>query len=254
MYVSAQKEDWMSTVEGSGSTPDQGGTSGVAREQASKVAGSAGSAAGQIAQTSAEQAKQVVGEAKSQARNLVGEARGQVSEQVTTQRDRLVTGLQSVGQEIEQMAAGGGGSGPATDLARQLAERVRSSASYLESRQPADLLEDVRSFARRRSGAFLVSAALAGVAAGRLTRGAKAAHSSAPSGPTYTPTRDAYASTSYPAGTVYETGTVTEPSYGSVDDLSVAPDTGTAGVGYAEPLTRPDELGDAGAGRSGLAP
>lgn len=240
----------MSTVEGSGSTPDQGGTSAVARDQASKVAGSASSAAGQVAQTSAEQAKQVVGEAKNQARNLVGEARGQLSEQATSQRDRLVSGLQSVSQEIQQMAEGGGASGPATDIARQLAERIRGSADYLENRQPTDLLEDVRGFARRRSGAFLVGAALAGVAAGRLTRGAKAAHSE----PGSQAFRTSPPTTSYPAGTVYEAGAATEPAYAPVDDLGLAPEAGTAGLGYADPLARPDELGDAGAGRRGLAP
>jgi len=44
-------------------------------------------------------------------------------------------------------------------------------ADWLSEREPADLLEEARSLARRRPGAFLVGAALAGVIIGRLTRG-----------------------------------------------------------------------------------
>jgi hypothetical protein len=47
----------------------------------------------------------------------------------------------------------------------------------LEQREPGDLVAEVRRFAQRRPGAFLVGALLAGVAAGRLTRGVIAASS-----------------------------------------------------------------------------
>jgi hypothetical protein len=46
----------------------------------------------------------------------------------------------------------------------------------LQNREPADLLEEVRSYARRKPGTFLLGAALAGVVAGRLTSGIKASH------------------------------------------------------------------------------
>ena len=73
------------------------------------------------------------------------------------------------------MAAKGGQSGVATEVAQQAAERIHGAASWLEQREPADLLQAVRDFARRRPGVFLASAAAAGLAAGRLTRGATAA-------------------------------------------------------------------------------
>jgi hypothetical protein len=69
------------------------------------------------------------------------------------------------------MAAKGGHSGLATEVAQQAAERLDGAASWLEQRDSADLLQPVRDFARRRPGTFLVGAALAGLAAGRLTRG-----------------------------------------------------------------------------------
>ena len=71
------------------------------------------------------------------------------------------------------MAANGGQSGVATEFARQAADRMHGAASWLEQREPGDLLDEVRNFARRRPGAFLIGAAVAGLAAGRLTRGLK---------------------------------------------------------------------------------
>ena len=49
-------------------------------------------------------------------------------------------------------------------------------ANWLQNREPADLLEEVRRFARRKPGVFLLGAAAAGVLAGRLTNGVRAAH------------------------------------------------------------------------------
>ena len=61
-------------------------------------------------------------------------------------------------------------SGMANDLAQQASSKIRDIARWLESREPADLLEEARSFARRRPGTFLAGAALAGLVGGRLTR------------------------------------------------------------------------------------
>jgi hypothetical protein len=62
-------------------------------------------------------------------------------------------------------------SGPATQLTSQARDRVHGAADWLDGREPGDLVDELRSLARRRPGAFLVGAALAGVVAGRLTRG-----------------------------------------------------------------------------------
>jgi hypothetical protein len=75
-------------------------------------------------------------------------------------------------QELREMADGGRQSGPASEVARQAADRADRFADWLAAREPGDLLDEVRSFARRRPGAFLAGAALAGVVVGRLTRGA----------------------------------------------------------------------------------
>jgi hypothetical protein len=94
-----------------------------------------------------------------------------MTEQAGSQKSRAVQGLQALGDELEQMAQNSGQSGLATETARQVSSRTRDLAQYLDRQEPADLLEEVRSYARRRPVVFLAGAALAGVVAGRLTRG-----------------------------------------------------------------------------------
>ena len=130
--------------------------------------------AGNVASTATDQAKNVAGEAKTQARNLMGEAQTQVREQTNQQKQKASGGLRSLSDELRYVADGQGTSqsGIVNDLARQASDKAQELASWLESREPGDLVEDVRSFARRRPGAFLLGAAVAGVVAGRLTRSA----------------------------------------------------------------------------------
>jgi hypothetical protein len=142
---------------------------------------------GQVAGTAKEQVQQVASEATDRARDLASEARDEVRRQTDTQRERLAGTLHQLGDELRSMSGQGEGSGIATEIARQAGDRVHELGSYVEHHQPGDLLNDVRSFARRRPGTFLLGAAAAGVLAGRLTRGAKAAASSSgdASGPSY---------------------------------------------------------------------
>ena len=161
-------------------------TAGVAADQAKQTAASAADHARQTAGTAAEQARSVAGtakeevgnvaaEAQRQARDLIGELTTQVSDQSRTQLSRIVALLSSAGDELEQMASGGGGgTGPATDLVRQAATRLRSVSTHLDGHEPAELLDQVRTYARRRPGAFLLGAAAAGLLAGRLTKAARA--------------------------------------------------------------------------------
>jgi hypothetical protein len=148
-------------------------TTDVARDEAAGVGQHAREAGGQVAQTATDQARQVVAETGQQARDLLGEAQGQARDQASVQQKKAAQQLHTVADELGQMAANGGQSGVATEFARQAADRAHGAASWLEQREPADLLDEVRSFARRRPGTFLIGAAVAGLAAGRLTRGLK---------------------------------------------------------------------------------
>ena len=49
----------------------------------------------------------------------------------------------------------GSGSGFAYDLARQAGDRFGQAARWLDDREPRDVLEEVKGFARRRPGVFI---------------------------------------------------------------------------------------------------
>ena len=150
---------------------DQPSATAVARDQAANVGRSAGEAGGHVAQTAADQAREVVSETARQARDLLGEASGQARDQASVQQQKAARQLRSVADELREMTVKGGQSGVATEVAQQAAERIHGVASWLEQREPADVLQAVRDFARRRPGVFLAGAVAAGLAAGRLTRG-----------------------------------------------------------------------------------
>src|SRR3712207_5166084 len=159
------------TATGSPSTTD------VAKDEARNVGQTAKEAGSQVASTAADQAKNVVAETRHQARSLVEQGRTQVRQQAVTQQQKAGQSLSSLAEQLRSMVAGNAPApGPARDLIEQGAGRVEEFASFLQNREPADLLDEVRSFARRKPGTFLLGAALAGVLAGRLTSGVKAAH------------------------------------------------------------------------------
>lgn len=223
-------QTWPSTTSGA-TSPTEGSDEGK-KEQAKQVAGTAADQAKQTAGTAADEGKHVADvakgeaqnvaqEAKQQAKGLVDEAMSQVDDQARTQRDRLVTTLRSFADDIEKMANGEQTEGGmAKDLVRQVADRAHELSGRLDGREPQDILDEVRSYARRRPGTFLLGALAAGVVAGRVAKGAKQANQTSSSG-----------TQSY--GTGYGTGYGVASS--PYDDVrGTATGTPTAGVGYPE--------------------
>jgi gas vesicle protein len=147
------------------------------KQKAQQVAGTAADEGRQVTGVAKDEARHVAGEAKQQARGVMNDAMSQAQEQSRTQRDRLVNTMKTFSDDLEQMASQGGRTGMATDLARQVAGKTRDLSSQLEGKEPTEILDDVRSFARRRPGTFLLGALVAGAVAGRLARGAKDASS-----------------------------------------------------------------------------
>ena len=181
----------------------------TAQEKAGEVTAHAQDAAHQVAGTAAEQAQNVKDETVRQARNLAGEAGGQLSAQAKDQTQRLVGTLRELGDELKGMAEGGQPRGTATELVHQGAERVHGLAGYLDGKEPAEILDDARAFARRRPGAFLAGAAVLGLLAGRVGRGVKDAGSSDPAGPGVT---RADATTPTSTGTIPPVGPGIQPA------------------------------------------
>ncbi|WP_408895693.1 hypothetical protein ACJ5H2_12355 [Nocardioides sp. R1-1] len=169
----------MTTYTG-GSTPSSPGTPGPgggAQEQAREAVGTAKEETQHVAEVARGEAQNVAAEAKSQAAHLLEDARAQIEEQSSTQLDRFAGMLREFGDDLERMVRGEPSQGgPAQELVGEVAEKARALRSQIEGRQPAELLDQVRDFARRRPGTFLLGSLAAGVLAGRLTRGAKTAH------------------------------------------------------------------------------
>lgn len=167
----------MIPTSGSSGWSDQPSTA-TTTDKPSGMAQTAKESGAGVAKTATEQGKNVAGEAATQARHLASEAGDQVRQQAADQQQRAAHGLRALADEMTTMADRGGQSGMATELARQAGDRARQAASWLEARQPGDLIEELNRLGRRRPGMFLAGAALAGVLAGRLTRGIAAASSS----------------------------------------------------------------------------
>ena len=149
-------------------------TTDVAKGQASQVAGGAADAAQHVAGVAKEQGGQVASAAGQQVKQLAGQAQSELVGQANAQQAKLAGGLHSVGDQLKSMASSSEQQGIATDLAHQLAGKAHQFAGWLEDREPADLLTELRSFASRRPGRFLAAALAAGAAAGRLARGLSA--------------------------------------------------------------------------------
>ncbi|GIG28729.1 hypothetical protein [Cellulomonas marina] len=171
-----------------GGTTGTAGTTQTARDEASGVAHTAKDQAKDVAASGAEAAKGVLGDAKAeasgvaqaatqQARDLFGQARTQLSSQAGEQQGRLAGTLRTVSDQLGEMASTPSEGGIATDLVHEISSRVGTLAQRLENAEPAELLDDVRRFARQRPGTFLLIAGATGLVLGRLTRGAKDAAS-----------------------------------------------------------------------------
>jgi hypothetical protein len=162
------------------------------------------SAAQHVAQTAASEAKNVAAEAGSQAKNLVSGLGSDLKSQAGAQQQKATEGLRSVSDELRSMADKSDNK-MVSNLVQQASQRTGAVAGWLENREPADLLEDVKVFARRRPGAFLALAAGAGLVVGRLTRGLTGAQADAKDAqnmqPTTPQTGYGYTDTTFTGGT-----------------------------------------------------
>lgn len=156
-----------------GDSPTGSGTSTAetAKGEGQQVAREAKEGGQQVAGVAKEEAGKVASTVGDQAKSLLSQGKSELSEQAGTQQQRLAGAVRSLGEELEAMASGAEQSGPATDLARQASQRSQGLASWLEDTEPGAALDEVRRFAQRRPGTFILVAAGVGLLAGRLTRG-----------------------------------------------------------------------------------
>jgi ElaB/YqjD/DUF883 family membrane-anchored ribosome-binding protein len=88
---------------------------------------------------------------------------------VSAQQRKAAGQLRNVAGGLHE-AAKHADDGPRADLARQTAGKISAAASWLDERDPSDLLVDVRALARQRPWVFLAAAAAAGLVTGGLAR------------------------------------------------------------------------------------
>lgn len=155
------------TVGGSGSS----GSSGTeqVKERAKEATHEAGASAKHVAGVVGEEAGHVAGQAKSAARGLLHDARTQLSDQASSQKQRVADSLRKTGSQLSSMAENAD-QGPAQSVVRNISQQVDKAAGWLSDREPNDIVDDVRRFARRNTAAFLAIAAGVGLVAGRLAR------------------------------------------------------------------------------------
>lgn len=142
------------------------------RQEADRLKGQAQSAASDVADTAKGEARAVQDETMEQVKGLASSAQDELASQASTQQQRLAEQSRTVTDDLQRISRG---ERPESQMVTQavssIAERAESLTRQLETKEPMDLLDDVRRFASRRPGTFLLLAAGAGLLAGRLTRG-----------------------------------------------------------------------------------
>ncbi|MFC6022843.1 hypothetical protein ACFP2T_42650 [Plantactinospora solaniradicis] len=106
-------------------------------------------------------------EASRQAQELMEQASAQLKDQAGAQQHPAAEGLRALGNELQAMSEQSGQQGVATDLVRHAADRANQAAQWLDQREAATVVSEVRDYTRRNPGLFLAGAAIAGVLAGR---------------------------------------------------------------------------------------
>lgn len=222
-------------------TDDKPSTTDAVKDEAASVAGGAAEAAKNVAGTAKEQVGNVVSEAKYQVQNLMGQARSELTDQAQVQQQRVAGGLHAVGDQLKAMATGSDQPGVATDFAYQAADKAHQVAEWLENRDPGSVLDEVRSFARQRPGAFLALALGAGLVTGRLVRGLTADTDTAQGTSNDTSAdRSALVSSTQVRPALPAVGTSVgnagDTSVGNTGGTSFGTAAGTTGQPYGEPI------------------
>ncbi len=152
------------------STPSS--DSAKASEAAKDLAQEGQQAASEVLDTAKNEASRVAEQAKDQASHLLDELGADLREQASVQQQKVAANLRDISEEFRSMLDGSQASGTAATLVDQASHHSGNIADWLDQREPGDLVDEVKQFARKRPGAFLGLALGAGLLAGRITRNA----------------------------------------------------------------------------------
>jgi hypothetical protein len=141
------------------------------QDHASGTATAASSAMKDVAAETRHQAADVAGTASAELRSTAMRLRGELRGQAVQQTDRVGAGLRQLSDQLQAFARGDReAAGPVGGYVDDAGTRLRSIADRVEREGFDGVVYDLRQVARRRPGMFLLGAAAAGFAAGRMMR------------------------------------------------------------------------------------
>lgn len=120
--------------------------------------------------TAASATHDLASEAKDQAARLTGSVKDEVTRREQDLRAGLADRVESVAAGLRKAGSEIDPTSPVAAMFDRAADSVSSAAGSLTATDPAQMVADMRSFARRQPGAFLGLSALAGFAAIRFLR------------------------------------------------------------------------------------
>jgi hypothetical protein len=166
--MSVQQDGFSSSDPGSLSTKERVGGAGSTNKPSATDA----------KKVATDQAKTVAVEAKTQAQQLLSNTRSEVQTQAEDRSRQAAQHLRGMSTSITALLEGRPSeASQVRGYLEQAQTKIDSFAGRLESGGPQGLVDDLSSFARRRPGAFLLAAGVAGFAIGRVARaGVAAAH------------------------------------------------------------------------------
>jgi hypothetical protein len=150
---------------------DTESTMGAARESATHVKDEVAHEGAQVKDSVTQHAGQVAEQVQQQARTVLDEARSGLEQEVDSQGRRIGEVLQQTSEQLRSMA-GAAEPGFLTDVTRQLADAAQRTGGRMQEGGLQTAAEDLRRFARRQPGVFLLGAGVAGFVVARLIRAA----------------------------------------------------------------------------------
>jgi len=126
--------------------------------------------AGAVADKMKEETKSVAQQAQQQASTAVHQVRRDVASRANEEAGKFAQTLHDTSRQLHSMASASEDQGIASTLVREGSNATEKLANRLDEGGIEAVMADVRSWARRQPGAFLLGGLTAGFIAGRLVR------------------------------------------------------------------------------------
>lgn len=198
----------------------------TAGQEGTAVARHAADAVGEVTSTAREQVGQVAGEAVGQAKHVARDMRDRVASEAEQQTRKVSQQINRIADELHSMAENSSDDSMTAGALRQVADTGRQAARFLDERGAKGLLDSAQHFARRKPGAFLLGAAVAGFLVGRVAKSMGGSDSGNGGRPDYSP--------ALPVARPDPRFGAPEPAFGSTDALATP--------AYGTPVPQSDDL------------